>query len=55
MELQDFGKTPLAFWPGKGINYLIHPQNIGCLTAANTDCCVLANNHVLDSGHGGTG
>jgi poly-gamma-glutamate capsule biosynthesis protein CapA/YwtB (metallophosphatase superfamily) len=34
-------------WP-KGINYRMHPDNIGCLTAAHIDCCVLANNHVLD-------
>ena len=32
----------------KGINYRMHPANIGCLTAAGVDCCVLANNHVLD-------
>lgn len=34
-------------WP-KGINYRMHPGNIGCLTAAGIDCCALANNHVLD-------
>jgi poly-gamma-glutamate capsule biosynthesis protein CapA/YwtB (metallophosphatase superfamily) len=32
----------------KGINYRMHPDNAGCLTAAAFDCCVLANNHVLD-------
>jgi poly-gamma-glutamate capsule biosynthesis protein CapA/YwtB (metallophosphatase superfamily) len=32
----------------KGINYRMHPGNIGCLTAARLDACVLANNHVLD-------
>ncbi|MFW6028532.1 MAG: CapA family protein, partial [bacterium] len=32
----------------KGINYRMHPGNAGCLTAAAFDCCVLANNHVLD-------
>jgi poly-gamma-glutamate synthesis protein (capsule biosynthesis protein) len=26
----------------------MHPDNIGCLTAAGIDCCVVANNHVLD-------
>ena len=36
-------------WP-KGINYRMHPANVGCLTAAQIDCCVLANNHVLDWG-----
>lgn len=35
-------------WPGKGIQYRMHPRNVGCLTAAQIDCCTLANNHVLD-------
>jgi poly-gamma-glutamate synthesis protein (capsule biosynthesis protein) len=34
-------------WP-KGINYRMHPGNVGVLAAAGIDCCVLANNHVLD-------
>jgi poly-gamma-glutamate synthesis protein (capsule biosynthesis protein) len=37
----------------KGINYRMHPANIGCIRAAKIDCCVLANNHVLDWGYGG--
>lgn len=37
----------------KGINYRMHPRNVGCLTAAGIDCCVLANNHVLDWGEAG--
>jgi poly-gamma-glutamate synthesis protein (capsule biosynthesis protein) len=37
----------------KGINYRMHPANIGCLTAAGVDCCALANNHVLDWGVAG--
>jgi poly-gamma-glutamate capsule biosynthesis protein CapA/YwtB (metallophosphatase superfamily) len=40
-------------WPGKTIHYRMHPQNIGCLTAASIDCCCLANNHVLDWGYAG--
>jgi poly-gamma-glutamate synthesis protein (capsule biosynthesis protein) len=40
-------------WPGKGINYRMHPENVPCLTAASIDCCVLANNHVLDWGYAG--
>lgn len=40
-------------WPGKGINYRMHPGNVGCLTAARIDACVLANNHVLDWGREG--
>jgi poly-gamma-glutamate capsule biosynthesis protein CapA/YwtB (metallophosphatase superfamily) len=41
------------FWPRKGIHYRMQPQNIPCLTAANIDCCVLSNNHVLDWGYAG--
>ena len=37
----------------KGINYRMSPENAACLTAAAIDCCVLANNHVLDWGHAG--
>lgn len=37
----------------KGINYRMSPENIPCLTAAGIDCCVLANNHVLDWGRAG--
>ncbi len=39
-------------WP-KGINYRMSPDNIGCLATAHIDCCVLANNHVLDWGREG--
>lgn len=41
------------YWPGKGIHYRMHPDNVRCLTAARIDVCALANNHVLDYGHGG--
>jgi poly-gamma-glutamate synthesis protein (capsule biosynthesis protein) len=37
----------------KGINYRMHPENVGCLTAAGIDVCVLANNHGLDYGSPG--
>lgn len=37
----------------KGINYRMSPANIPTLTAAGIDCCVLANNHVLDWGQTG--
>lgn len=40
-------------WPRKGIQYRMHPDNIPCLTVAAIDCCVLANNHVLDWGYPG--
>lgn len=38
------------FWPGKGVHYRMHPDNIQCLNAARIDVCTLANNHVLDFG-----
>lgn len=37
-------------WRGKEVHYRMHPDNVGCLSAAQIDCCVLANNHVLDYG-----
>jgi len=37
----------------KAINYRMHPGNGPVLTAAGIDCCVLANNHVLDWGRTG--
>jgi poly-gamma-glutamate synthesis protein (capsule biosynthesis protein) len=37
-------------WPDKGIHYRMHPANVNCLTALAVDCCVLANNHVMDFG-----
>jgi poly-gamma-glutamate synthesis protein (capsule biosynthesis protein) len=42
-----------AAWPDKGVHYRMHPDNIGCLSAAGIDCAVLANNHVLDWGRPG--
>jgi poly-gamma-glutamate capsule biosynthesis protein CapA/YwtB (metallophosphatase superfamily) len=35
-------------WPGKGIQYRMHPDNVDCLSVAGIDVAVLANNHVLD-------
>jgi poly-gamma-glutamate capsule biosynthesis protein CapA/YwtB (metallophosphatase superfamily) len=37
----------------KGINYRMHPGNVTVITTAGTDCCVLANNHLLDWGEAG--
>ena len=37
----------------KGINYRVSPQNAECLRFAGIDCCILANNHVLDFGVSG--
>ncbi len=41
------------FWPGKGIHYRMHPENVELLQAAAIDCCVLANNHTADLGFRG--
>jgi poly-gamma-glutamate synthesis protein (capsule biosynthesis protein) len=45
--------TTSETWEEKGINYRMHPENIPCLTTAQIDCAVLANNHVLDWGEAG--
>lgn len=37
----------------KGINYRMTPANAPVLSAAGIDCCVLANNHMLDWGEEG--
>lgn len=40
-------------WPGKGIHYRMHPENVKVLTAAKIDQVSLANNHSLDWGRKG--
>lgn len=52
INLETSVTTSEAFEP-KGINYRMHPGNVGCLRAAGIECCVLANNHVLDWGVAG--
>jgi poly-gamma-glutamate capsule biosynthesis protein CapA/YwtB (metallophosphatase superfamily) len=52
INLETAVTTSHEHWP-KGINYRMHPDNIACLTDAGIDCCVLANNHVLDWGTDG--
>ena len=42
-----------SYWPRKGINYRMHPDNFPCIEAAGIDGCILANNHVLDWGYDG--
>lgn len=37
----------------KGINYRMSPENFASVREAAIDCCVLANNHVLDWGERG--
>ena len=39
--------------PGKAIHYRMNPANLTCLTAAQPDCRVLANNHIVDFGRRG--
>ena len=53
INLETAVTTSEAYWPDKGIHYCMHPANIPCLTAAQLDCCVLSNNHVLDWGYAG--
>jgi poly-gamma-glutamate capsule biosynthesis protein CapA/YwtB (metallophosphatase superfamily) len=40
-------------WPEKAVQYRMHPGNVGVLTAAGIDMCILANNHTLDWGRAG--
>jgi poly-gamma-glutamate synthesis protein (capsule biosynthesis protein) len=53
INLETSVTTSEDAWPGKGIHYRMHPDNLPCLTAAGIDCCVLANNHVMDWGYQG--
>jgi poly-gamma-glutamate capsule biosynthesis protein CapA/YwtB (metallophosphatase superfamily) len=49
----EAGITRSDDYAPKGINYRMSPENAECLAAAGVDCCVLANNHVLDWGRAG--
>ena len=53
VNLETSVTTSDDFWPHKGINYRMHPANVGCLQAAHIDVCTLANNHVIDFGRSG--
>jgi poly-gamma-glutamate synthesis protein (capsule biosynthesis protein) len=53
VNLETSVTTSKDHWPDKSVHYRMHPKNIPCLTAAAIDCCVLANNHVLDWGYPG--
>jgi poly-gamma-glutamate synthesis protein (capsule biosynthesis protein) len=53
INLETAITTSDNYWPFKGINYRMHPRNTPCLSVANIDACVLANNHVLDWGYDG--
>jgi poly-gamma-glutamate synthesis protein (capsule biosynthesis protein) len=53
VNLETAVTTSAARWPGKEVLYRTHPANVAVLRAAGIDCCVLANNHVLDCGGAG--
>ena len=53
VNLETSVTTSDDYWQGKGINYRMNPDNVGCLTAAGIDCCAIANNHVIDWGYDG--
>jgi poly-gamma-glutamate synthesis protein (capsule biosynthesis protein) len=53
LNLETAVTTSAAVWPAKGINYRMHPRNVGCLAAIGPAVFSLANNHVLDFGYGG--
>jgi poly-gamma-glutamate synthesis protein (capsule biosynthesis protein) len=53
INLETSVTTSARWWRGKGIHYRMHPGNAPCLAAAAVDCCVLANNHVIDWGLAG--
>jgi poly-gamma-glutamate capsule biosynthesis protein CapA/YwtB (metallophosphatase superfamily) len=53
VNLETAVTTSEAAWPEKGVHYRMHPANVPCLSALPVDCCVLANNHVMDWGREG--
>src|SRR5688572_27161940 len=53
INLETAVTTSAAAWPGKDVHYRTHPDNVAVLQAGRIDCCVLANNHVLDWGYPG--
>jgi poly-gamma-glutamate synthesis protein (capsule biosynthesis protein) len=53
INLETAVTTSERHWRGKGIHYRMHPANVPCIAAAAVDCCVVANNHVIDWGLAG--
>jgi poly-gamma-glutamate capsule biosynthesis protein CapA/YwtB (metallophosphatase superfamily) len=53
INLETSVTTSDDYQAGKGIHYRMNPDNVPCLAAAQIDCSVLANNHVLDWGYPG--
>lgn len=50
INLETSVTTSSSYEAAKGIHYRMNPRNLPCIGAAGIDCCVLANNHVLDWG-----
>lgn len=48
INLETSITTNDSYWPGKGIQYRMHPKNIGSLTVVDKLFCSLGNNHILD-------
>jgi poly-gamma-glutamate synthesis protein (capsule biosynthesis protein) len=53
INLETSVTTSDDHWRAKDIHYRMNPRNVTCITEAKIDCCVLANNHILDWGYGG--
>lgn len=53
INLETAITSSMEYWPGKGINYRMSPENAPCLASADIDICALANNHVIDWGYSG--
>jgi len=53
VNLETAVTTSDDYWPKKNFHFRMHPDNTPCLKAAGFDCCVVANNHVLDWGYRG--
>jgi poly-gamma-glutamate capsule biosynthesis protein CapA/YwtB (metallophosphatase superfamily) len=53
INLETSITTSDDYWAGKEVQYRMHPDNIGCFSAAGIGGCSLANNHVLDWGYAG--
>ncbi len=53
INLETSITTNNSYWPGKGIQYRMHPKNIECLSVVENLFCSLGNNHILDWGYKG--
>jgi poly-gamma-glutamate capsule biosynthesis protein CapA/YwtB (metallophosphatase superfamily) len=53
INLETSITTSDEWWPGKAVNYRMHPEHVEVLTAAGIDYCAVANNHLLDFGRTG--